>query len=89
MNLDLAKDRILVSTLSLGSYVYDNSITSRSDTINAFVFKQNPEYRENATIQLGSVMYLWLTVDSSRMLSDSAAVLPDTIPATDLIIRKP
>jgi eukaryotic-like serine/threonine-protein kinase len=88
MNLKPAKDRILESALSLGSYIYDNSIVRSSDTTNAFIYKQNPEYRDNSTIQLGSAIYLWLTVDSAKLKSDSTVVLTDTIPA-DMNIRKP
>jgi len=88
-SLESARDRILVSALSLGSYIYDNTILTRSDTLNAFIYKQNPEYRDNSTIQLGSAIYLWLTVDSAKMRIDSTAVLPDTIPAADINLRIP
>jgi hypothetical protein len=88
-NLKTAKDRMLESALSLGSYVYDNTILTREDTLNAFIYKQNPEYRESSTIPLGSAMYLWLTVDSAKMSSDSTVVLTDTIPAADKNLRIP
>ena len=88
-SLESARDRILVSALSLGSYIYDNTILTRNDTLNAFIYKQNPEYRDNSTIQLGSAIYLWLTVDSAKMSIDSTAVLPDTIPAADINLRIP
>jgi beta-lactam-binding protein with PASTA domain len=88
-SLESARDRILVSALSLGSYIYDNTILTRNDTLNAFIYKQNPEYRDNSTIQLGSAIYLWLTVDSAKMRIDSTAVLPDTIPAADINLRIP
>jgi beta-lactam-binding protein with PASTA domain len=88
-NLETAKDRMLESALSLGSYVYDNTILTREDTLKAFIYKQNPEYRESSTIPLGSAMYLWLTVDSAKMRSDSTVVLPDTIPESDINRRIP
>ena len=88
-SLESARDRILVSALSLGSYIYDNTILTRDDTLNAFIYKQNPEYRDNSTIQPGSAIYLWLTVDSAKMRIDSTAVLPDTIPAADINLRIP
>jgi beta-lactam-binding protein with PASTA domain len=89
MNLNPAKDRILVSALTLGSYVYDNTIVTSSDTAKAFIYKQNPEYRDNSTIPLGSGIYLWLTVDSTKLRSDSTAFITDTIPAAATNIRKP
>jgi beta-lactam-binding protein with PASTA domain len=82
MQLDPSKNKILASSLNLGTFVYDNTITDRSDTLNAFVYKQNPEYKADATLQLGSSMYLWLTVDSAKLHIDPASVLSDTIPVT-------
>lgn len=91
MNLEPAKNKILFSSLSLGTYVYDNSIRNGSDTLRAFVYKQNPEYREDASLQLGSAIYLWLTVDSAKLTFDSARlaadstliIISDTIPLPD------
>ena len=53
MKLEPAKNKILISSLNLGTFVYDNSISNAADTINAFVFKQIPEFRDDATLQLG------------------------------------
>jgi eukaryotic-like serine/threonine-protein kinase len=80
MKLDPAKSKILVSSLNLGTFVYDNTIKGSSDTINAFVYKQNPEYKSDATLQLGSAVYLWLTVDRAKLRIDTARVVSDTIP---------
>lgn len=80
LRLEPARDRINESSLNLGTYIFDNTITTSEDTLNAFVYRQNPEYRDNATIQFGSSMYLWLTVDSMKLPADSALVaLPDTV----------
>lgn len=80
LRLEPARDRINESSLNLGTYIFDNTITTSEDTLNAFVYRQNPEYRDNATIQYGSSMYLWLTVDSMKLPVDSALVaLPDTV----------
>ena len=86
MNLEPAKNKILVSALSLGTYVYDNTIMNGDDTVKAFVYKQNPEYKEEASLQLGSAIYLWLTVDSAKLPVDSTLLnLSDTIPAADTL----
>jgi eukaryotic-like serine/threonine-protein kinase len=85
MNLDPARNRILVSSLNLGTYIFDNTIQSNEDTIQAFVYKQNPEFNEEARLQLGSAIYLWLTVDSTKLPVDSTLInLSDTIPLIDL-----
>jgi eukaryotic-like serine/threonine-protein kinase len=84
MKLDPAKNKILASSLNLGTFVYDNTIKKGSDTINAIVYKQNPEFRNNATLQLGSAIYLWLTVDTSKLKVDTTRIATDTIPASHL-----
>ena len=86
MNLEPARNKILISSLSLGTYVYDNTIRTAQDTLKAIVYKQNPEYNQNSTMQLGSAIYLWLTVDSAKMPVDSTLIVkPDSIPAIDTV----
>jgi len=82
--LEPARTKILVSSLNLGTYIYDNTIHTGKDTLNALVYKQNPEYKEDASLQLGSPIYLWLTVDSAK-LPDNSDLTPvsDTIPDAD------
>ncbi len=74
LKLENAENEILAASLNLGTFIYDSTIVSAQDTISAFVFKQNPEFSENAKLQLGSAVYLWLTVDSSKLRSDSTMV---------------
>jgi len=86
MNLEPARNKILISSLNLATYIYDNSIKNEEDTINAFVYKQNPEFKDEANLQLGSVIYLWLTVDSAKLPVDSTLIMiSDTIPDVDLL----
>jgi eukaryotic-like serine/threonine-protein kinase len=80
MKLEPAKNKILGSSLNLGTFVYDNTIIRGVDTVNAFVYKQNPEFKIDATLQLGSSIYLWLTVDSAKIKVDSTRIVSDTIP---------
>jgi eukaryotic-like serine/threonine-protein kinase len=85
MTLGSARNKILISSLNLGTYIYDNTITSGKDSLNAFVYKQNPEYHEEASLQLGSAIYLWLTVDSARLPVDTTLnVNSDTLSKTGL-----
>jgi eukaryotic-like serine/threonine-protein kinase len=90
MTLEPAKNKILVASLNLGTYTYDTSIKNSADTLNAFVYKQNPEYKEDASLQLGSAVYLWLSVDSARLPVDSTLfIISDTIPASELLNTPP
>jgi len=88
MKLDPAKNKILISSLNLGTFVYDNTIKKGPDTINAFVYKQIPEFKTDATLQLGSAIYLWLTVDSAKLKVDSTMTVSDTIPPAIISDKK-
>lgn len=80
MDLRSATDKILGASLTLVTSIFDNTILTGEDSARAFVYKQNPEYTPEATIQLGSSVYLWLTVDSARMPADTGMVVTDTVP---------
>ena len=88
--LEQARNEILGSSLNLGSYVFDATVITGMDSLNAFVYKQNPVYHRNATAQLGSAVYVWLSVDTLKMASDTTSVeLNDTTAAggvTDIIL---
>jgi eukaryotic-like serine/threonine-protein kinase len=80
LKLDAARNRILGASLNLGAYNFDTSIASGEDSLKAFVFRQNPEYKGTSTLQLGSIIYLWLTIDSTKLPGDSTLVMtPDTL----------
>jgi len=52
------------------------------DSLNAFVYKQNPDYYPDATAQLGSAVYIWLTVDTLKIADENTPVeLNDTTTA--------
>jgi beta-lactam-binding protein with PASTA domain len=84
MQLDPAKNRIMESSFNLGTFMYDNTIKSSADSLKAFVYKQNPDYREEAK-PIGSDVYLWLTVDSAKLPVDSTTAITDTIPVPPAI----
>ena len=88
MGLDPARNKIMEASLNLGAFNYDNTIKNGTDSVNAFVFKQNPDYREDASLPIGSDLYLWLTIDSVKIPSDSVIEITDTIPPVEAqIIR--
>lgn len=65
--LEKAKGRILSASLNLGAILYDESVQTEEDSVNAFIWKQNPVHDDENLIRLGSPMYLWLTVDSTKL----------------------
>jgi beta-lactam-binding protein with PASTA domain len=83
-NLESARNRILGSSLNLGAFIYDSTIMKGVDSLNAFVYKQNPEFNEESSLQLGSAIYLWLTTDSAKLPVDSTLfIITDTIPVPE------
>lgn len=64
LNQETARYRILESSLNLGATLYDTTVTTMEDSLNAFVWRQRPEYAEDVQIRLGSIIDLWLSTDS-------------------------
>ncbi|MHC1733263.1 MAG: PASTA domain-containing protein [Bacteroidales bacterium] len=79
--LEQARNEILGASLNLGAYVFDGTVLTTEDSLRAFVYKQNPEYRLDATVQLGSAVYIWLTTDSLRIPDEST--IADTLMSGD------
>lgn len=79
MRLDPARNKIQISSLNLGTFIYDNTIKNRADSLGAFVYKQNPDYSNDASLQMGSSIYLWLTVDSAKLPSSPVINESDTL----------
>jgi len=73
--LEKARNAVLGSSLNLGAYVFDSSVVTGTDSLNAFVYKQNPDYHPDASVQLGSAVYIWLTVDTLKLQSDTTSVI--------------
>lgn len=71
LGIGAARDRILASSLNIGTFTFDSTISTAEDSANAFVFKQNPVYSEENMLQLGSSVYVWFTTDSVKLARDS------------------
>jgi eukaryotic-like serine/threonine-protein kinase len=76
MTFKQAESRILDASLNLGAFTYDETVLTGEDSTRAIVWKQNPESDEKNLIQLGSPVYLWLTLDSAKLpVPDTTSVL--------------
>jgi len=67
--LEQARNEILGASLNLGAFVFDTTVVTADDSLSALVYKQNPEYVRDASVQLGSAVYIWLTTDSLKIIS--------------------
>lgn len=74
LTFEQAKRNILGSSLNIGAYIYDNTVTNNDDSVKAFVYRQNPEYKDIVRLQLGSAVYIWLTTDSAKLPVDSTLI---------------
>jgi beta-lactam-binding protein with PASTA domain len=64
-------------SLNIGAQIYDTTVVTKEDTLNAFVWKQRPDESSDRQLRLGASIDIWLTTDSSFIMPDSA--LSDTI----------
>ena len=67
LTMDSAIRVLNMHTLLQGAIVYDETILTEEDSINARVYRQEPQYSENSIIPLGSSVDLWFTVDTTKI----------------------
>ncbi|PWD99298.1 PASTA domain-containing protein [Marinilabilia rubra] len=59
-------------SLNIGAQIYDTTVVSKEDTLNAFIWKQRPDESSDRQLRLGASIDIWLTTDSSFIMPDSA-----------------
>ncbi|RLD63832.1 MAG: penicillin-binding protein [Bacteroidetes bacterium] len=74
---DKALQEITNHYLNIGAVIYDESVKDFKDSLNACVFKQHPKYSEKRRIRLGSFIDIWLTVDSTKLYTDTLLIQTD------------
>lgn len=67
LSLEDARETLSRSYLNLGAVVYDKSIETYDDSIKSVIWKQIPEYTHGNTINLGSPVDVFLTVDRGKL----------------------
>lgn len=65
--LEEARSALTEARLNMGVIIYDPSIVSQNDSLNARVWKQMPDSRMNQKVYLGSSVDLWLSVDPEKL----------------------
>jgi len=61
------------NSLNIDVTLYDDTVATKTDSLNAFVWKQLPEANVGNKLRLGSSLDIWLTIDSTRLLPDTLA----------------
>lgn len=67
LSLDDARESLSRAFINLGAVVYDNSVETYDDSLKAVIWKQIPEFRHGSTINLGSPIDVFLTVDQGKV----------------------
>lgn len=72
MFIEEARSALTNARLNMGVIIYDHSISTREDTLNARVWKQMPDSRAVQKVYLGTSVDIWLTVDPEKTDSNTA-----------------
>jgi len=65
---DSAKAVTYLSSLNIGAMIYDQTILTAEDSLNALIWRQSPE-SYNIMAKLGTPIDVWLTLDSLKVFA--------------------
>ena len=65
LNYDDASENAANSSLNIGVLIYDQTVETSQDSINALIWKQSPG--TNTQITIGSPIDVWLTLDMNKL----------------------
>lgn len=68
-----AENRIVSLYLNLGAVIYDQTLSTSADTLNALIWKQLPD--PGRKVNLGSFVDIWLTVDSAKVAEADSLII--------------
>jgi hypothetical protein len=70
LTLQTALHIVSESMLTKGAIIYDNTVISHSDSLNARVWRQHPDYRTVLNVNAGSSVDLWVSMDQNKYIHD-------------------
>jgi beta-lactam-binding protein with PASTA domain len=73
--LETAREIIADFYLNIGAITYDDSILNEEDSMNAFIWRQYPEFDEFRRLNMGMEVDIWLTLDSSLLPVPDSSLL--------------
>lgn len=72
-----ARKKVLGASLNIGAITFDETVKNLLDSLQAFVWKQNPVYDPQRRMNLGAPVYLWMTLDSLKLpVPDTTGINP-------------
>lgn len=67
LTIDQAEQALTDAMLNTGVFIYDESVLSKEDSLHAVVWRQRPSPKITGTVNLGSSVDLWVTVDELKI----------------------
>lgn len=67
LKIDQAKEILNNAMLNFGVLIYDETIQSADDTLNATIWQQRPETETSSSVELGTSVDLWVTVNEEKI----------------------
>lgn len=67
LTINDARSTLYYNNLTTGALVYDNSVLTSFDSLNARIWKQSPEPADGSMIEQGKSIDLWLTIDETKL----------------------
>jgi beta-lactam-binding protein with PASTA domain len=71
LTIQEAQNTLTYAMLNQGVLIYDESIISKDDSLNARVWKQQPSSKITENVNLGTSVDLWITVDALKIATDT------------------
>ena len=69
--LSEARETMTKYFLNFGVIIYDQTISTSADSVNAFIYQQRPVADADAMLQLGSPIDVWMTIDETKKPAES------------------
>lgn len=70
LTLQTARLIVAESMLTMGAIIYDNTVISHYDSLNARVWRQHPDFRSVLNINAGSSIDLWVSMDENKYIQE-------------------
>jgi beta-lactam-binding protein with PASTA domain len=67
LTINPAKEIITNAMLNIGVLIYDESVTTAVDSLNAIIWKQYPSPKITSSVEMGTSVDLWVTVDQEKI----------------------
>jgi eukaryotic-like serine/threonine-protein kinase len=75
MNFVMAKNILIDRYLNFGAIIYDNSVMTAQDSIDALIWRQRPAFGNESRLNLGANVDVWLTISPGKISETGDSLL--------------